>query len=32
LNEFNGRTSTQIIIDHMNIEELDAGDLLWLKD
>ena len=28
LNEFNGRTSTQIIIDHMNIEELDAGDLL----
>ena len=28
LNEFNGKTSTQIIIDHMNIEELDAGDLL----
>lgn len=28
LNEFNGRTSTQIIIDHMNLEEFDAGDLL----
>lgn len=28
LNEFNGRVSTQVIIDHIDIQELDAGDLL----
>lgn len=28
LNVFNGRTSVQIIIEHMNLEELDTGDLL----
>lgn len=28
LNEFNGRVSTQVIIDNMDIQEFDAGDLL----
>ena len=28
LNEFNGRTSTQIIIDNLNMQEFDVNDLL----
>lgn len=28
LNEFNGNTSTQIIIEHMNLQEMDTSDLL----
>lgn len=28
LNEFNGRVSTQIIIDHMDVQEFDTSDIL----
>lgn len=28
LNEFNGRTSTQVIIDHMDVQEFDTSDIL----
>lgn len=28
LNEFNGNVSTQIVIDHMNLEELDVDSLI----
>jgi single-stranded DNA-specific DHH superfamily exonuclease len=28
INEFNGNKSTQLIIDHMDVQELDVGDLL----
>jgi single-stranded-DNA-specific exonuclease len=28
INEFNGNRSTQLIIDHMDVQELDVGDLL----
>lgn len=28
LNEFNGRVSTQIVIDYMDVQELDTSDLL----